>query len=346
MTHHNIASHAGRESIGVLLVNIGTPAAPTPRALYAFLREFLSDSRVIDYPRWLWLPLLYGVILNVRPPRSARLYQRIWTEEGSPLLVITRRIASELEAKLSSPTSRTVKVVMGMRYGGPSIGDGLRSLLESGVEKLLVLPLFPQYSSTTTGTAYDAVFEELKTWRWMPELRAITSYHDHPAYLESLANSIREGWETNGKTEKTLLSFHGLPQRYVEEGDPYYEQCQDTARGVAARLDLRDDDWQFSFQSRFGPAEWLKPYTNEVLAEWAKAGVESVSALCPGFAADCLETLEEIGHRSKQSFEAEGGGRFHYIPALNNREDHLHALAEIARSHIQDWLTNSNERSD
>ncbi len=314
---------------GVILTNTGTPAAPHARAVRPYLAEFLADPRVIEYPRWLWLPLLHGVILNVRPRRSARLYQKVWTDKGSPLLHITRQQAAGVEKALAQRTTAPMRVVFGMRYGQPSIAAGLRDLRAAGARRIIVLPLFPHYSGATVGSMFDAVFDELKTWRWVPELRTINHYHDHPAYIAALADSIREHWAAHGNPDRLLFSFHGIPQSYVQDGDPYDEQCRATARLVAGALGLGADDWQASFQSRFGPDEWLQPYTDELVAEWARAGVGRVDALCPGFSADCLETADEIGREARDEFVEAGGREFYYIPALNDRPAHLAALADI-----------------
>lgn len=319
-------------SVGVLLANTGTPAAPTAAALRPYLAQFLGDRRIIELPRWLWLPILHGVLLNIRPARSARLYARLWTDEGSPLLLNTRRQAQGLSARL-----RSLPVAIGMRYGEPSIATGLRQLRDRGVRRVLVFPLFPQYSATTTGAVFDAVFDELKRWRSLPELRTVAHYHTHPLYLTALANTIREAWAAHGRPQRLLLSFHSLPQRYIQAGDPYADECRQTAEVLAQQLGLAQHEWSLAFQSRFGPVAWLQPYTDEVLQAWGRAKLERVHVVCPGFAADCLETLDEIGHEGRASYEQAGGRGFHYIPALNDRADHLDALAAIARTHLQGW---------
>ena len=323
--------------IGILLTNVGSPAAPTPAALRRYLAQFLGDERVIEYPRWLWQPLLHGVILNTRPRRSARLYQRIWTADGSPLVGIMRRQAAGLAAALTTGDV-PVKVVIGVRYGEPSIPAALRELDAAGAQRVLVLPLFPQYSATTTATSLDAVFDELKTWRCVPELRTVNRYGDHPLYIAALAASIREAWATDGRPDRLLLSFHGIPRDYADKGDPYPDECRRTAGLLAAALGLTDEQWAATFQSRFGPSEWLQPYTDETLAEWGRAGLRRVDAACPGFSADCLETTDEIGHEGAETFEEAGGGELRYIPALNDRPDHIAALAAVAQAHLQGWL--------
>lgn len=312
--------------LGILLINTGTPDAPTPSAVRRFLAQFLADRRVIKYPRWLWLPLLYGVILNVRPRRSARLYQRIWTEAGSPIITITRRLQEKLLVKLAERISTPILIETGMRYGNPSIASALTRLREGGVKQLIVLPMFPQYSGTTTGTALEAVFNELRTWQWMPSVQIISDYYDHPAYINALVKSIQMSWNGNGKL---LFSFHGIPQSYVQVGEPYEDQCNRTALLVAEKLNLGPESWSVAFQSRFGPDDWLQPYTDEVLEIMGRSGLSSLQVVCPGFAVDCLETLDEIANEGQHIFVRAGGGEFKYIPALNNSAIHIRAYEEI-----------------
>lgn len=327
------------ERVGILLANLGTPDAPTPAALRQYLGEFLWDPRVVEYPRALWWLLLHGVILNVRPRRSARLYAKVWTEEGSPLLAIGRRQASALAAEMARrlPSRPPLHVALGMRYGTPSIRTALEDLRERGCRRLLVLPLYPQYFAGTTGSTFDAVFDVLKTWRWLPEFRTLGHYHDDPAYISALAQSVRDTWERDGEPQRLLLSFHGIPVRYARAGDPYAEQCKRTAALLTAALGLGSDRCSTSFQSRFGREAWLEPFTDSTLKQWGASGVESVDVVCPGFAADCLETLEEIRILNRGFFLAAGGKRFRYIPALNDRADHIQALAGIAARHLQGW---------
>lgn len=330
--------HRPPKTTGVLLTNTGSPDAPTAPALRRFLAQFLSDLRVINTPRWLWLPILHGVILNTRPRRSARLYQRIWTPQGSPLLLTTQLLVEGITHSLQSLNDLPIKVATGMRYGGPSIADGLRSLRERGAERILVLPLFPQYSATTTASALDAVFAELETWRILPELRTRVSYHDHPAYVRALAQSIQGNWESHGEPDRLLFSFHGIPESYAQAGDPYPQQCGTTARLVAEQLGLEDSRWQVSFQSRFGSQTWLEPYTSATLATWGHAEVRSVNVVCPGFSTDCLETLYEIDIEARQDFLEAGGSQFSYISALNNHPAHIQALTDIILSDLSGWL--------
>jgi len=322
---------------GVLLTNLGTPDTPTPAAVRRYLAEFLSDRRVVDMPRWLWWPLLHGVILRVRPRKVARAYRSVWTEQGSPLLAISRRQASLLGETLARRLPGRVEVAAAMRYGRPSIEDGLNALRDRDVQRLLVLPLYPQYSATTTASTFDAVFDVLRRWRRVPELRLIRHYHAHPAYIEALAASVREHWQAHGRAERLLMSFHGLPRRYQEAGDPYFCECRETARQLAGTLGLEDTQWQMSFQSRFGREEWLRPYTDHTLRDWAAQGVHSVQVLCPGFSADCLETLEEIAMQNRDLFLAAGGQSFEYIAALNDRPDHIDMLAALVRQHMEGW---------
>jgi ferrochelatase len=324
--------------IAVLLANVGTPAAPTRAALRRYLAEFLADRRVVELPRWWWLPLLHGVLLNTRPARSARLYQRIWTAQGSPLLLTAQKQAEALRTLLQAQTGLELPVAVGMRYGQPSIAGALRELRGRGARRLLVLPLFPQYCAATTGTTLDAVFAELQTWRWLPELRTITDYYAHPGYRHALSASVRSAWQAHGRPERLLFSFHGIPERYARAGDPYPEQCRATAAWVADQLGLAAGEWQLAFQSRLGPVRWLAPYTDRVLAEWGQAGVAHAHVICPGFSADCLETLDEIRHEGRRVFQEAGGGEFHYLPALNDNPDHMAALAGLALEHLAGWL--------
>lgn len=346
MAYHGITQydHAAPSPIGILLTNVGSPAAPTRAALRPYLSQFLGDERVIEYPPWLWQPLLHGVILNTRPGRSAKLYERVWTAEGSPLWATLQRQAAAVQTLLSEQLPAPAMVVPAVRYGEPSIAAGLRRLAEANARHVLVFPLFPQYSATTTATTLDAVFDELKTWRWMPELRTINHYHDHPGYIGALVNTIREQWAERGRPDRLLMSFHGIPRDYILKGDPYFCECQKTARLLAEALALAPEMYAITFQSRFGPTEWLQPYTEQTLIEWGKAGLRHVDALCPGFSADCLETTDEVGHEGKQAFQEAGGGAFNYIPALNDRPDHIAALASIITTHLAGWLEPDTRR--
>jgi ferrochelatase len=321
--------------IGVVLVNLGTPDAPTPAAVRRYLAEFLGDPRVIDYPRWLWLPILHGVILRIRPKRSAHAYSTIWTEQGSPLLVNSRALA---DAVALSYAGTDIRVDLGMCYGNPSLKSVLDKLTADGIRRILVLPLYPQYSATSTAAVFDAGHKAVAAMRHVPELRSVADYHAAPDYIDALAASVRDYWSANGRAEKLLLSFHGIPQRYVRLGDPYREQCLETASLLRDKLGLDDDTLIVSFQSRVGREKWLEPYTDTTLADLAKRGVRKVQAICPGFSVDCLETLEEIAIRGKEQFVAAGGETLDYIPALNARDDHVHLLRSIIDQHTRGWV--------
>lgn len=288
---------------------------------------------MVELPRAAWWPVLYGFILPLRPRRSAAAYQKIWQTAGSPLLVYSRAQREALQAALDERLDVPAVVSLGMRYGHPSVPAALDELREQGCRQIVVLPLYPQYSATTTGATFDAVTGRLQRWRELPALGFINGYHDRPGFIDALAASVREFRAANGSGEKLLLSFHGLPQRNVDLGDPYERQCRETATKLAVALDLRDDDWQVSFQSRLGAAAWLKPYTDETVREWGRSGVRAIDVICPGFAADCLETLEEIAIRNDEYFREAGGEALRYIPALNARADHVAFLADLIASY-------------
>jgi ferrochelatase len=336
---HTSAVQPDHAPIGVLLTNLGSPEQPTPRALRTYLAEFLGDRRVIEMPRAFWLPLLHGVILNVRPRHSARLYAEVWTPQGSPLVVTLKRQAEALHAKLAARSGREdVRVVAAARYGRPSIREGLQQLRAAGVRRVLVFPLFPQYTAVTTATVFDVVFNELSRWRVVPELRTIRHYPDHPAYITTVAESIREGWVAHGIPERLLFSYHGIPQHYCQAGDPYEDECGRTSQLVAGRLGLPREAWQMGFQSQFGPGQWLGPATHSVLEAWGTERRKRVDVVCPGFSADCLETLHEVAHEYRERYEQAGGCGYRYVPALNVRADHVDALAQITLTHLQGWL--------
>lgn len=329
--------HGEIPAVGVLLTNLGTPDAPDTPSLRRYLREFLLDPRVIELPRALWWTILHLFVLPRRPRQSAALYRKVWGEEGSPLLAITRRQAAGLQEILDREVGSPVHVAVGMRYGNPSIGSALRELAEKGCRRILVLPLYPQYAGATTGSTFDAVAAELTTWRWVPELRTVHQYQDEPGYVPTLAASLREAWAEGGPPEKLLFSFHGIPERYFLGGDPYHCQCHKLARRTAEELALPRDRWEVSFQSLFGKEEWIKPYTDKTVEAMAKSGVQSLDVVCPGFSADCLETLEEIDELNRGIFLGNGGERFRYIPALNDRPDHVRFLADVVERNLQGW---------
>lgn len=320
----------------VLLVNLGTPEAPTTSAVRRFLAQFLSDPRVIEMPRWLWWLILHGIILRIRPRRSAQAYKKIWTERGSPLLFHTQDLAAGLDATLAS-TSQHLEVHTAMSYGQPGIESVLRSLMQRNLRRLLVLPLYPQYSGTTTASVFDAVSKELQTWRWLPEISFVTDYYAAPGYTDLLADSIVRYRKQHGSSAHLLFSFHGIPERYILNGDPYYCHCLVTARKVAEKLQLNATQWGVSFQSRVGRERWLQPYTDQALQQLAQSGVKSVDVICPAFAVDCLETLEEIAMGERERFLHHGGERLHYIPALNAEANHVEFLAGLIRSKTQHW---------
>jgi protoporphyrin/coproporphyrin ferrochelatase len=330
--------HGEVPAVGVLLANLGTPDAPDTPSLRRYLREFLLDPRVIELPRFTWWLILHLFILTTRPKKSAELYKKIWWQEGSPLLVLSNRQAAALQETLRREVGNPVHVAVGMRYGNPSIRSALRELADKGCRRLLVLPLYPQYAAATTGSTFDAVADELKAWRWVPEVRFLNHYHDDPAYIRALARSIRDAWSEQGPAEKLLFSFHGIPKRYFLAGDPYYCQCQKLARLAADELELAKDRWEVSFQSLFGKEEWIKPYTDKTIAGMAKSGIRSLDVVCPGFSADCLETLEEIDELNREIFLHNGGERYRYIPALNDRPDHIQALAGLVLRNLQGWI--------
>lgn len=406
MPEYSAEPRRGREDLpdepgrlGVLLVNLGTPDAPTAAAVRRFLAQFLWDPRVIEAPRWLWWLVLHGAILRIRPARSAHAYRQIWTADGSPLLLHSQALAQSVQHSLTrvqnqpreTPTTRSghpdtpavpdiqaaqldipdvpdiqtahpdipdvpdiqaahlphqtplqATVALGMSYGSPSISAALERLRAAGVRRLIVLPLYPQYSATTTASVFDRVSGELQRWRRIPGLHFIEDYHDDAAYIEAIAASIREHWRGRPGERRAgahlLFSFHGIPQRYAAAGDPYHEQCMRSSRLIAARLGLGDGEWSVSFQSQVGREEWLRPYTDQILLEYAQQGRRDVSVVCPGFATDCLETLEEIAIRNRDAFMTHGGERFDYVPALNSSPAHAQLLADLIRRHASGWF--------
>lgn len=331
-------AHRENATAGVLLVNLGTPDAPTVPAIRRYLRAFLSDRRVVELPRALWLPILYGFILPFRPRRLVHAYGKVWGPQGSPLLAHSLRQRAALEAELSERLGRAVPVELAMTYGNPGIPAALDALQRRGARRLLVFPLYPQYSATTTAAALDALFAALKPRRWLPELRTLGGYHDDPAYIDALAASLRAHWRQHGRGDHLLLSFHSIPQRCLALGDPYFCFCHKTARLLATAAGLGEDQWSVSFQSRIGKMRWLTPYTDAVVPQLAQRGMRTLDVICPGFAADCLETLEEVALRYRDAFIEAGGSALRYVPALNDSPVHVQALARIALREIAGWL--------
>ncbi len=333
--------HGAAQDTAILLVNLGTPEAPTTPAVRRYLKEFLFDPRVVEVPRAVWWLILNGIVLNARPKRSAAKYAAIWTPEGSPLKVHTERQAKLLRGFLGRAGHR-VAVAYAMRYGQPSIPATLSRLKAEGCTRILLLPLYPQYSSSATASSFDAAFAWARSLRNQPEIRTVRSFADDPAYIKALAGSVLEHWTANGRptsSYRLIMSFHGLPRFGLDQGDPYHCECHKTGRLLAEALNLRADEYQVCFQSRFGRARWLQPYTATTLAALGKDGVERVDVICPGFPADCLETLEEIAIEGKATFQHAGGREFHYIACLNERDDWIHALAALAATHLQGWPT-------
>ncbi|KMT66102.1 ferrochelatase [Catenovulum maritimum] len=329
--------HNSKAKIGVLITNLGTPEAPTKSGLRKYLKQFLSDPRVVEVPRLLWWFILNGVILNIRPSRSAKAYQGVWTEQGSPLMVHTQNQHAALKKQLTKEFGEQILVEFAMRYGQPAISDVIESMQQQGVTKLVVLPLYPQYSAATSASTFDAISDDFKQRRWLPDFRFISHYHDDLNYIKALANKIKQHWQINGQAEKLVFSYHGVPQKYLDKGDPYHCECYKTSRLVAEQLGLNKDQYITAFQSRFGREEWIKPYTDASLKSFAQQGIKFVQVVCPGFSADCLETIEEIGEENRDYFLEAGGEKFEYIPALNSDAEHIDALAEIIKSNIQGW---------
>ncbi|MCP4077041.1 MAG: ferrochelatase [Gammaproteobacteria bacterium] len=325
-------SHGTRATLGVLVVNLGTPDEPTPKAVRRYLAEFLSDTRVVEIPRLLWKMILHGIILRVRPAKSAKAYQRVWSDQGSPLMAGSADLTDQLSERLTEKLGDSCTTVLAMRYGNPTIRQGMETLQSAGAQRIIVLPLYPQYSGATSGSVSDGVLKNLLQWRWVPELRLMGAYHDDPQYISSVAQSVRSHWLEKGQSERLLISFHGMPKATLLAGDPYYCQCHKTARLLAVELELDEDQWEMVFQSRFGSAEWLKPYAAERWVEMAAEGVRHLTVVCPGFAIDCLETLDEIANEGREEFLAAGGEKFDYVPALNASTAHVELmLARVLR---------------
>ncbi len=325
--------HAKRAKKAVLLINLGTPDAPTKKNVRRYLAEFLADPRVVEIPKLVWSIILHGIILRIRPAKSAALYKKIWTDAGSPLFDITRRQAEALQTKLDKQ-EHNVKVRFAMRYGNPSIPSTLKQMHESGIDDIIILPLYPQYAAPTTASSFDAIAKEMMKWRYLPSIRFINTYHDHPDYINALVHSIQQDFEKHGKPKKLVLSYHGMPERNLKLGDPYYCFCKKTTRLVVEALELDEADYVTTFQSRFGKAKWLTPYTDGTLGKLAKEGIDDVAVICPAFSADCLETLEEIEHENREIFEAAGGKAYRYIDALNDDPHHIDMMANIVRPYL------------
>jgi len=331
--------HGSIPGTGILLINLGTPAAPTPRALRPYLRQFLSDRRVVEIPRALWWPILNGIILNTRPSKSAERYAKIWTAEGSPLAVHTGRQARLLRGYLGERIKAPLEVEWAMRYGRPTVEEKLRALRERGCERVLVIPLYPQYAASTTASAYDALAAALSRTRNVPALRLVKHFHDHPGYIQALAQSVRDHWMTSGRPDCLVMSFHGVPRFMLDRGDPYHCECQKTARLLAEALALKPEQYRVAFQSRFGRARWLTPYTMRALTDLGKGKLSRVDVVCPGVVSDCLDTREEIAIEGKAAFLRAGGREFHYIACLNERDDWMRALTDIALDNLRGWTT-------
>lgn len=317
--------------VGVLLINLGTPEQPDAKSVRKFLAEFLSDGRVVDIPKILWMIILHGIILRIRPAKVAKLYQSIWFEDGSPLMHYSRK---QQEALAKALSEQDIPVELAMTYGKPSMIDAGKSLARQGVEHIVALPLYPQNSRTSTAAAFDSLARGLSKCPHVPGLTWISDYHDHPEYINALANSVRAYWAEYGQGDHLLMSFHGIPQRLERIGDPYPRQCRITAKLLAEALGLTSDQWQEAFQSRFGKEEWVKPYTDETLENWGKEGRGRVDVIAPSFSVDCLETLEEIQIQNKEIYQEAGGGDYHYIPALNAQPDHIKFLAQLVNEHL------------
>ena len=338
--------HAQPPKLGVLITNLGTPERAEKKDVRRFLREFLSDPRVVEIPRLVWLPILYGIILNVRPARSAAAYRKIWTDSGSPLMLHTQDQAKGLQQVLAAHHGEDIVVDYAMRYGQPSLPSVLQRMQEQGVDRLVVLPLYPHYSCATTGSTFDAIAADFRQRRWIPDFQFIGSYHDHPEFIKAMANSIRRFRDQHGSADKLVFSYHGEPKRYLDQGDPYHCQCLKTTRLIAQELGLAKDSYISTFQSRFGKAEWLRPYTDETLEQLPKEGTESVQVICPGFSADCLETLEEIAMENRDVFIEAGGKDFNYIPCLNSDADHIAALAAIVEERLACWKNSDRDAQE
>ena len=337
-------THGQQSKTGILLVNLGTPEAPTPQALRTYLKEFLSDPRVVEIPRAAWWLILNVIILNTRPKKSAEKYAAIWTADGSPLKVHTEKQARLLKGWLGEKIATPFMVEYAMRYGSTSIPDTLARMKAAGCDRILILPAYPQYAASSTATAFDMAFAWLQKTRTQPALRTLKHYHDHPAYIHALAANIRDAWQMHGRPDMLVMSFHGVPRYTLDKGDPYHCECQKTGRLLAEALGLDPKHYRLTFQSRFGRAEWLQPYTDKTLEALGREGVNRVDVVAPGFTADCLETLEELAMEGRASFLAAGGKEFHYIPALNEHPQWIDALGRIALENLGGWVGDTWDR--
>jgi ferrochelatase len=336
--------HGDQLKVGILLANLGTPDAPTAKALRPYLRQFLSDRRIVEIPRLIWWLILNGIILLIRPKKSAEKYASVWTAEGSPLMVHAQKQTTLLRGFLSQRINSPFAVELGMSYGNPSMASAIEKLKAQHCNRILVFPLYPQYAASSTASALDAVWRVLLKTRNMPAIRTINHYHNHPAYITALAESVREHWRVNGgKPSKLIMSFHGVPKFHLMNGDPYHCECHVTARLLAEALQLDKDEYQVAFQSRFGKQEWLKPYLVNTLEMLGKAKTKRIDVICPGFSSDCLETLEEIAMEGQHIFQSNGGGEYHYIPALNENDAWIHAMTTIALENMQGWVSSDWE---
>ena len=331
--------HGDQLKVGILLANLGTPDAPTAKALRPYLRQFLSDRRIVEIPRLIWWLILNCIILVIRPKKSAEKYASVWTKEGSPLMVHAQKQTTLLRGFLGQKIKSPFAVELGMSYGNPSMASAIEKLKAQHCNRILVFPLYPQYAASSTASALDAVWRILLKTRNMPAIRTINHYHDHPAYIAALEQSVREHWRLNGgKPSKLVMSFHGVPKVHLLNGDPYHCECHKTARLLAEALQLNKDEYVIAFQSRFGKQEWLKPYLASTLEDLGKAKTARIDVICPGFSSDCLETLEEIAMEGKHIFQSNGGGAYHYIPALNENDAWIHAMTAIALENLQGWV--------
>lgn len=340
--------HGTPEKLGILMVNLGTPDAPQTAPVRRYLKQFLSDPRIIEMPRWLWMLILHGVILRIRPAKSAEAYREVWSDtEGSPLLGNSKKQAAALQESLQTRFGEDVVVELGMRYGSPSVDDALTALEQQNVRRLVVLPMYPQYSGTTTASVFDEVASRLQRTRWLPELRFINQYCSEPEYIAALADSVRKSWDEKGRSELLVTSYHGIPKRYLTNGDPYHCQCHLTTRLLREELDLSPDEVKVVFQSRVGREEWLRPYCDETMKELPTQGVRSIDVMSPAFSADCLETLEEIEGENREYFIENGGEKFNYIPCLNDSASHITFFTNLITRHTQGWPeTDENRNKD